>query len=200
MTVVCLSKKASSNNGISIGEALLLLVINNKIDLEVAESNLIQKGLITADLDSEFNKIGWRLTKKGIDTIDSVIADSDKQQEPKEKLEYIATELKKIFPKGKKPGTNYYWTEGTALIIRRLKLFFKKYGNNFSDEQIINAANKYVSSFNGDYKYMKLLKYFIFKEKIGVCNEAEGESDLITYIENAGQEDELSNDWTSKLV
>ena len=63
----------------------------------------------------------------------------------------------------------------------------------------MQAAEKYVQGFNGDYQYMKLLKYFILKEKIGADGEVEGESDLISYIENAGQEDELSNDWTTTL-
>ena len=106
-----------------------------------------------------------------------------------QKTDYLATQLKGVFPKGKKEGTNYYWAEGVALIIRRLKLFFKKYGNEFTDEQIIQASKKYVEGFNGNYQYMRLLKYFIFKEKIGAGGEVEGDSELISYIENAGQED-----------
>ena len=46
---------------------------------------------------------------------------------------------------------------------------------------------------------MKLLKYFIFKEKVGVGRDVEGESELINYIENADQTDNLKNDWTSTL-
>ena len=85
------------------------------------------------------------------------------------------------------------------MIVRRLKLFFKKYGNKFTDEQIIQAAEKYVQGFNGNYQYMRLLKYFIFKEKVGANGEVEGDSELISYIENAGQEEDLRNDWTSSL-
>ena len=111
----------------------------------------------------------------------------------------MATRLKEIFPKGKKDGTNYYWADGVALIVRRLKLFFKKYGNTYTDEQIIQATEKYVQGFNGNYQYMRLLKYFILKEKIGAAGEVEGDSELISYIENFGQEDTLSNDWASTL-
>ena len=46
---------------------------------------------------------------------------------------------------------------------------------------------------------MRLLKYFIFKEKVGANGEVEGDSELISYIENAGQEEDLRNDWTSSL-
>ena len=43
MTTVCLNKKAAQQNGITIDEALLMLVIHNKADLERAEKALIQK-------------------------------------------------------------------------------------------------------------------------------------------------------------
>ena len=46
---------------------------------------------------------------------------------------------------------------------------------------------------------MRLLKYFIFKEKVGVGGEVEGDSELINYIENAGQEEDLKNDWATTL-
>ena len=199
MTTICLNKKATQQNGITIDEALLMLVIHNKVNLESAEKALIQKGLITAERNDLFQQVGWRLTNKGTEVLDSVIMDSDKEQEPQDRLIQLATRLKEIFPKGKKDGTNYYWTEGVALIVRRLKLFFRKYGNKFTDEQIIQAAEKYVQGFNGSYQYMRLLKYFIFKEKVGANGEVEGDSELINYIENANQTDSLKNDWTSTL-
>ena len=199
MITVCLNKKAAQQNGITIDEALLMLVIHNKANLEGAERALIQKGLITAERNDLFQQVGWRLTNKGTEVLDSVIMDSDKEQEPQDRLIQLATKLKEIFPKGKKDGTNYYWADGVALIVRRLKLFFKKYGNKFTDEQIIQAAEKYVQGFNGNYQYMRLLKYFIFKEKVGANGEVEGDSELISYIENAGQEEDLRNDWTSSL-
>ena len=199
MTTICLNKKATQQNGITIDEALLMLVIHNKVNLESAEKALIQKGLITAERNDLFQQVGWRLTNKGTEVLDSVIMDSDKEQEPQDRLIQLATRLKEIFPKGKKDGTNYYWTEGVALIVRRLKLFFRKYGNKFTDEQIIQAAEKYVQGFNGNYQYMRLLKYFIFKEKVGANGEVEGDSELINYIENAGQEENLRDDWATTL-
>ena len=199
MTTICLNKKAAQQNGITIDEALLMLVIHNKANLERAEKALIQKGLITAERNDLFQQVGWRLTNKGTEVLDSVIMDSDKEQEPQDRLIQLATRLKEIFPKGKKDGTNYYWTEGVALIVRRLKLFFRKYGNKFTDEQIIQAAEKYVQGFNGNYQYMRLLKYFIFKERVGANGEVEGDSELINYIENAGQEENLRDDWATTL-
>lgn len=197
--MICLSKEGCQKNNISIGEVLLLLSIHNNVDLDLAQKELIKKGYITANMNDLFQQIGWRLTNKGAEIIDSVIIDSDKNQQPEDKLVQLATRLKEIFPKGKKDGTNYYWADGVALIVRRLKLFFKKYGDAYSDEQIIQATLKYVEGFNGNYTYMRLLKYFIFKEKIGAAGEIEGDSELISYIENADQTDNLKNDWTSTL-
>lgn len=196
---VCLSKEGCQKNNVSIGEALLLLSIYNNADLDMAQKELIRKGYITADRNDLFQQVGWRLTNKGTEVIDSVIVDSDKKNKPDERLTQLATRLKEVFPKGKKDGTNYYWADGVALIVRRLKLFFRKYGDTYTDEQIVKAAEKYVQGFNGNYTYMRLLKYFIFKEKVGAAGEVEGDSELISYIENAGQEENLRNDWTSTL-
>lgn len=196
---VCLSKEGCQKNNVSMGEALLLLSIHNNADLDVAQKELIRKGYITADRNDLFQQVGWRLTNKGTEVIDSVIVDSDKKSKPDERLTQLATRLKEVFPKGKKDGTNYYWADGVALIVRRLKLFFRKYGDTYTDEQIVKAAEKYVQGFNGNYTYMRLLKYFIFKEKVGAAGEVEGDSELISYIENAGQEENLRNDWTSTI-
>lgn len=196
---ICLSKEGCQRNNITLAEALLLLAISNNADLDTAQKELIKKGYITAGRNDLFQQVGWRMTNKGASVIDSVIADSDKNQKPEDNLIALATKLKEVFPKGKKDGTNYYWADGVALIVRRLKLFFKKYGDGYTNEQIVQAAEKYVQGFNGNYQYMKLLKYFIFKEKIGANGEVEGESDLISYIENAGQEETLRNDWATTL-
>lgn len=196
---ICLSKEGCQKNNISLAEALLMLAIHNNADLDAAQKELIKKGYITADRDALFQQVGWRITNKGTEVIDSVIVDSDKNQEPDDRLVQLATRLKGIFPEGKKDGTNYYWADGVALIVRRLKLFFKKYGNTYTDEQIIQATSKYVEGFNGNYTYMRLLKYFIFKEKVGAAGEVEGDSELISYIENFGQEDTLSRDWNTEL-
>lgn len=196
---LCISREGCEKNGLSIAEAILLFAVGTDSDLEKAEQLLVDKGLITAKYDTLFNKIGWRLSKTGSEILDAIFVDSEKTKNPEEKITALATQLKDIFPKGKKDGTNYYWADGVALIVRRLKLFYKKYGDTYTNEQIIEAAKKYVESFNGNYIYMKLLKYFIFKEKTNAAGEVEGESDLISYIENAGQEDGLKNDWQTTL-
>lgn len=195
---ICLNKQIIDQYNMTIDEVLLMIVLENNVNLDEAQKVLISKGYITVNRNELFLPIGWRLTNVGKDMLNGIIVDSDKHQEPQDKLTELATKLKAIFPKGKKDGTNYYWSDGVPLIIRRLKLFFKKYGNDFTNEQIIQATEKYVEGFNGSYQYMRLLKYFIFKEKVGANGEIEGDSELINYIENADDED-LRNEWTSTL-
>ena len=195
---ICLNKQIIDQYNMTIDEVLLMIVLENNVNLDEAQKVLISKGYITVNRNELFLPIGWRLTNVGKDMLNGIIVDSDKHQEPQDKLTELATKLKTIFPKGKKDGTNYYWSDGAPLIIRRLKLFFKKYGNDFTNEQIIQATEKYVEGFNGSYQYMRLLKYFIFKEKVGANGEIEGDSELISYIENADDED-LRNEWTSTL-
>lgn len=124
--------------------------------------------------------------------------------QPLDNLKTLAKELKNIYPKGKKPGTNYYWADGEALIAKRLKLFYKKYGKDYTDGEIIQATKAYVESFNGSYQYMKLLKYFIFKEEIK-DGMAESSSELLTILEKTkeGETEEdiiTSLDWTMELA
>ena len=99
---ICLSKEGCQKNNISLAEALLMLAIHNNADLDTAQKELIKKGYITANRDDLFQQIGWRLTNKGTEVIDSVIVDSDKEQEPDDRLIQLATRLKEIFPKGRK--------------------------------------------------------------------------------------------------
>ena len=193
--MICLNRDGCIKNGIEIGELLILLALYHNTNFENCFKLLVNKGFITQDGNKSQN---WRVTNKGVEAINSVIVDSDPEIKSEDALTDLAKRLKEIFPKGKKQGTNYYWADGVTLIIRRLRLFFKKYGSTYSDDQIAEAAEKYVKGFNGNYTYMRLLKYFIFKEKIGVAGDIEGDSELISYIENGNQED-LKDDWVTTL-
>ena len=107
----------------------------------------------------------------------------------------LADKLKELFPKGKKAGTTYMWRDSTAVIARKLKTLVVKYDYQFTEEQAIKATKAYVESFNGDYTYMQLLKYFILKS----LPDGEIKSDFMSYIENEGQEDELSDNWLNEM-
>ena len=115
------------------------------------------------------------------------------------RYENLAIKLRELFPEGKKAGTNYYWRDSVAIIAKRLKALVKKNGECFTDEQAITATKEYVSSFNGNYQYMQLLKYFISKQKV-VDGTIEEDSQLLSYIENAGQEAKQRDDWMSTII
>lgn len=127
------------------------------------------------------------ITQEGIDLVDEIFLKSEfTNTKENMSLEELAEELREIFPKGKKPGTAYMWRDSTVLITKRLKAFIKKYGE-IDHAKVIAATKKYVASFNGNYTYMQLLKYFIFKDE---------ESQLLSYMSNE-DEGELSygNEW-----
>ena len=72
----------------------------------------------------------------------------------------------------------------------------KKFGDKYSDEDIIEATKRYINSFNGDYRFMQLLKYFILKRVI-VEGEIEETSQLLSYLSNSNEDER--QDWTSML-
>ena len=109
----------------------------------------------------------------------------------------LAIKLRDIYPKGKMPGTSYYYKGNIEDIRKKLQSFFLRYPN-YTDEQIITATQKYINSMDGDYTYLKLLKYFIWKSEVK-DGEQVVTSILSDYIENEGQEDSINNDWTSTL-
>ena len=198
---VTIETNAMIKHGTCIGEVLVLLEILNGVNHAQVLDNLIKKGYITAATGQKFlTQKTYALTDKANALLENVNLDSLDSDKPKTRdLESLAVRLKEIFPKGKKPGTAQYWAEGTALIVKRLRIFFKKYGENYTDEQILSAAEKYVKSFNGNYSYMRTLKYFIWAEKPNKAGEVESTSDLLTFMENAGEES-IGNDWKDMLI
>ena len=80
-----------------------------------------------------------------------------------------------------------------------------KYGDH-TDKEIIDATKSYVNSFNGDYRYMQLLKYFIWKNKVTggelvdgrMVGEVEKQSQLAAYLEDT-EETQIATDWDTEL-
>lgn len=186
-------------NNINIGGFLCMLCLRHKVNIEKTMKALQTLFLVSSEADLFGN---LSLTDNGNELLNTVIIESDKEIiEKKQDISILAEKLKDVFPKGKKDGTNNYWADGAALIERRLKLFFRKYGTKYTNEEILDAAKRYVASFNGNYNYMRTLRYFIFKEGINANGEVEGSSELLTYIENKDNDSITSNnkDWTSSL-
>lgn len=192
MDKVSINKDVLEKNNLSMDEFLVLLLTYNKANIQEVKQSLVEKGL--ADFSVFDDELVISSTTK--DLITSISIDSDVKVLSRDKeFKELADKLKELFPKGKKAGTTYMWRDSTAVIARKLKTLVVKYDYQFTEEQAIKATKAYVESFNGDYTYMQLLKYFILKS----LPDGEIKSDFMSYIENEGQEDELSDNWLNKM-
>lgn len=182
--------------GLSLPELLVILALKSD-KLENTIASLESKGAIVSDVFE-----GHLVTQRWDDVASSILLDSDKDRQNPDRIANLATKLMEIFPKEKKSGTNHYFRGNTKDITLKLKKFFKLYGNKYSDEQVLNAAQAYVSSFNGNYTYMRILKYFIWKDDKKMHEDGkvyiEETSDLASWIENAGSENSNQN-WEVEL-
>lgn len=177
---------------------LLPIYFKKQMNKETLEELKRKFLIIISEVDFNGYPIDPKLTNDAIKAIESIFLDSENQQNnaSEDRFTILAEKLREIFPTGKKPGTNLYWRESISLLPHRLKIFIKKFGD-FTDDQIINAAKNYISSFNGDYSYMQILKYFIYKN-VNDGDTIEIKSQLLNYIENEDSE-EVNQNWTSEL-
>ena len=184
--------KACEKNNLTFNEFIVLYINAKKINLQETMNSIVQKGIAGKDL---FDESALILSSKTKQLIDKVILDSDiTVQNNSERIKALAKTLQEIYISGKKDGTQDYFKGSSSEIEQKLKRFFMEYGE-FTDEQIINATKRYVESFNGNYKFAQLLKYFISKKVDG-----ERGSRLLSYIENDGQKDTQTEiDWETEL-
>lgn len=184
--------------GLEVAELLAILLVKTSTNIPKLFNNMEYKQYIIKDTFD-----GYLVTQKWNDVSDSILLDSEKAnvKDENKEIEDLALELMAIFPAQKKQGTCHYFRGNRKDISLRLKKFFKLYGNSYTKEQIIEAAKKYVASFNGNYSYMRILKYFIWKDERKIDSEGKGyieeTSDLASYIDNNGEES--NNDWTAEL-
>lgn len=180
---------------IDIFEFFVLMLIKNEKDIDTILYDLKTKYLL---YDNN------TLTDKGKSIVQKVNVDNYLNGKiEKDNIKDLASELQKLFPAGKKPGTNYYWRGFKQEIIKKLETVSNKFDFEFTKEQAINATKRYVDSFNGDYRYMQLLKYFILKNKI-TENGTEIKSSFMEYIENENnnEDDSMlnSSEWNNEIV
>jgi len=187
-------------NGLSQGQFMLLLTLYLKIDIDTIDTTcLLENGYLgnkyKIDPDTEkLTEHGVFITNKGKDIINDILLNSNKDIKPADTLQDLAKAMQDLFPKGKKYGTNYYWRDSTSIIVKKLQIFFKRYGD-VQHEQVLEATKRYVESFEDNTTFMQLLKYFIWKNK----PDGSEESMLLSYIEN-DDEDVPKNNWTDNLV
>lgn len=198
MKRICIDEKICKKKGITPLEFSYLLFLTAGVSVDKVTKDLMMRGLITPTYDRN-QIVGYSVMDKGHAIIESVLIDSTKEPIPDERLEFLAREMRGMFPDGKKEGTALYWKGSTKEIATRLKSFFHKFGE-YDDGEILDATKRYVDSFmsSGHLKNMRVLKYFIWK-RIDVGNAFEESSDLLSFIENSDEVVGYSDDWTTKL-
>lgn len=192
-----LTDAACKKHGLLLSEGVALVAISSATD--DTYKSLISKGLITRVNGTLYslNK-KYSPTEKGINLVDELIADSEENIVLKEEeIKNLADTLRGMYPEGKMPGTSYYYRCNRADVVRKLKSFFRRYGD-YTNDQIIDATQRYIASFNGNYTYLRLLKYFIWKDE-NKDGETLQVSQLADWIENQSQVNRTNSDWTTNL-
>lgn len=183
---------------LTISEFMVLYLNVNSVDIKSCMDSLVAKGLADKNLFSEGSIV---VSDKVKELVSTIAIDSDKSVIDKD-AEFIelANELRELYPTGRKEGTTYMWRGTTAEIAKKLKTLVVKYKYSFTREQVIKATKEYISSFNGNYKKMRLLKYFILKSERDADDNVNVISELMTLIENEGQTEVRRDDWMSTMV
>lgn len=180
---------------ISLPIVLSVMLVQSGADLEELKEELFAKEVLVRKDNNILVTEAWA------DRASRILLLSDQEVPCESRLDNLAVKLMEIFPKGKKEGTSVYFKGNKKDNKLRLQKFFKLYGNTYTDEQIVEAAKRYVESFNGNYSYMRALKYFIWKDEKKTDGEGkvyvEEVSDLATYIENEG--DSQNKEWELSL-
>lgn len=185
--------------GIGLDEALYLLSVYKKKPINF---NTVQKAKVENKiLKFENPRDPVKITPKGQSFIESVLAKSKihVSSDNLERYRDLADKMREVYPKGLKPGTNYQWRDSTAIIADRLMKLVAKYNIEFTDEEAVAATKRYIASFNGNYKYMQILKYFISKQKPVEGAPAEQNSQFLSFLQNEESTTE-NQDWTANLV
>lgn len=79
--------------------------------------------------------------------------------------EKVAEGLREIWPTGEKDG-KYPWRDSKKNIAKRLQLMWQILipTKNYTIDQILTVARKYVAQYEMNMKFMRTLKYFILKQ------------------------------------
>lgn len=187
-----IDEKVCEKHNLTITEVLCLLFLKS-CDGNYSDvvSKLIKEEKIIESNTLDSNNVDYLyLTPHWDDEVSSIILESDNSIPDKDRIENLVNKMRELFPKGMKIG-NSAWRGNVRELKLRMQKFFKMYGD-YSDEAILKATKAYVDSFNGNYTYMRILKYFILKSEIKqhqndlgeVISQVEDVSELANILEN----------------
>ena len=196
-----INKEILAKSGISVDMAFYLASIYFDRPYTYDTFDVASKqGLITYNHLDRYNlPIQPKLTREGVELVESIFLNSEFKGDKgidTDRYDELADKLRELYPKGRKEGTSYLWRDSHAKIANKLRTLVKKYNFKFTDEQAISATKRYIESFNGNYSYMQLLKYFILKKD---KDTGEENSQLMSYIENEDCTDAANDDWMNEV-
>lgn len=86
--------------------------------------------------------------------------------EVKSFFDELAEKLRELWPPGDKDG-KYAWRDSVPNLSKRLKALWddRLKGKEYTIDECLVAARKYLAQFEDNVKYMQTLKYFIMKQK-----------------------------------
>lgn len=188
---VCIKHKTSS------AEVLTIMATRDTEDIVGTLAGLAAKGLLQRNDNGKYV-----VTPQGNKLVDTVLAESLGRADIEERLTELAPKMRECFPAGKMPGTAFYYRCNNREVILKMKKFFEIYGD-YTDEQILSACRRFVASYDGNHRYLPLIKYFILKSKIvpdeqGV-NHVTEVSELASYLEN-GERDVVNENPDNWLI
>lgn len=113
----------------------------------------------------------------------------------------LAEKLRELWPPGEKDG-KYPWRDSVKNLTTRLKILWKERGLekfHFNMTECLEVARRYLAQFENDTRYMKTLKYFIYKQSKIVAHDGKitytFSSQFADMLETNGEYDMLSGEW-----
>lgn len=187
-----IDSKVCEKHNLPLSSVLAMLLVKS-CEGEVADTinNLLEEQKLVegeAEIPEICNKLF--VTQRWDDEVCSILLESDKSVPQNDRLENLVTQMRELFPTGMKIGSSA-WRGNKRELKLKMQKFFKLYGD-YSDEDILSATKKYVDSFNGNYTYMRILKYFILKSEVKphldengrIVNQVEDVSELANMLDN----------------
>lgn len=191
---ITIDERECGKHLLSPEEALIALAVRQTKEYQKTIDNMVNREILTT-VDGKY-----MLTQRWSDELDEMLLDSSGGIDDEERLKSLAQKMRECFPKGKMPNTPYYYRCNAREVELKLKKFFAVYGD-YPDDKIIDATKRFIASYQGNYRYLPLIKYFIMKNKTVTdedgTNHISEVSPLADYLENKEDNNLVtaSDDW-----
>ena len=180
---IIIDEKICEKYDLTLAEAAMAIAVklNQHENYTVTLANLEDRGVVVYTPESD----DYKISSEWSDAVDGLMGGLNDE----ERLLNLAKKLREVFPAGRQQriGSPYYYRCNTKEVVAKLQKFFEVYGQ-YSDDEILDAAKRYVSSFNGNYANMRLVKYFILKDDPRMGEDGKAHvvqiSELATILEN----------------